>query len=202
MHKMKNIIFDFGQVIVRFDEEYMTSRYVKDKADCKLVKDVVFDRLYWDRFDDGSLTTTEAKKMMCKRLPQELHQQAVKVLDYWYYDLEFIGGMKELITDLKQSGKRLYLLSNIGVDFAKNYNKVPELCELFSFFDGLVFSGALHIVKPGCQIFEHLLNTYNLNPNECVFVDDRQINIDGAEKAGIKGILFDGDVKALRQQIL
>ena len=199
---MKNIIFDFGQVIVHFDEEYMTSRYVENPEDCKLIKDVVFDRLYWDRFDDGTLTVSEAKEMIKSRLPQELHQLAFKVLDNWYYDLEFIDGIKQLILDLKQNGKKLFLLSNIGVDFSENYNKIAEYKNLFSLFDGLVFSSELHIVKPNVKIFEHLINTYNLNPCECIFIDDRQVNIDGAKNAGIKGILFDGNTQKLRKQIL
>ena len=45
----KNIIFDFGQVLVRFDPYYMTSVYISDENDIKSVCEVVFDRLYWDR---------------------------------------------------------------------------------------------------------------------------------------------------------
>ncbi len=44
--RFKNYIFDFGQVIMKFDTEYMTSRYIRDKNDAKLVESVIFDRLY------------------------------------------------------------------------------------------------------------------------------------------------------------
>lgn len=198
---MKNIIFDFGQVIVHFDEEYMTSRYIKDEAVCQKVRQVVFDRLYWDRFDDGSLTTEAAKPLMAQRLPLEWQQSAFKVLDNWYYDLPFINGIKELLFEIKQSGRRLYLLSNVGLDFAENYKYVPELKELFSLFDGLVFSSVIHKVKPEKAIFEYLLGKYGLQAADCVFIDDRSSNIDGAQTAGIKGILFDGDTAKLRQQL-
>ena len=68
----KNIIIDFGQVIVHFDPLYMTSRYINDKADIDLVSEVVFDRLYWDRLDDGTITDDEVKTEICKRLPERL----------------------------------------------------------------------------------------------------------------------------------
>ena len=191
---MKNVIFDFGQVIVYFNEENMTRRYFSNDEECETVSKVVFDRLYWDRFDAGSLSPCDAKPMMAKRLPPQLHEKAFMLLEKWYYDLEFIPGMRELISDLKQSGKGIYLLSNIGVDFAENYTKVSALAELFSLFDGLVFSSR--------EAFEYLLKEYNLNPADCVFVDDREVNIIGAEKAGIKGILFGGDSDLLRRQIL
>ena len=77
---MKNIIFDFGQVLIHFNEDAMTRRYVKNKADCQTVKTVVFDRIYWDRFDDGTLTTTQAKPLMSARLPEHLHKKAFAVL--------------------------------------------------------------------------------------------------------------------------
>ena len=55
----KNFIFDFGQVIVKFEPEYMTSAYVKNAEDVKLVKDIAFDRLYWDKLDAGIITDEE-----------------------------------------------------------------------------------------------------------------------------------------------
>jgi putative hydrolase of the HAD superfamily len=68
-------------------------------------------------------------------------------------------------------------------------------------FDGLVLSGEINIVKPNAEIFEYLLSKYNLNREECIFVDDNKANITGAEKAGIKGYLFDGDAEKLHTAI-
>ena len=58
---IKNIIFDFGRVIVDFDESKMTRAYVKDEALVPTVRDVVFDRLYWDPLDIGNITDGEVK---------------------------------------------------------------------------------------------------------------------------------------------
>ena len=48
---IKNVVFDFGQVMVYFNPKYMVGVYVKDKDDAALLEEVVFDRLYWDRLD-------------------------------------------------------------------------------------------------------------------------------------------------------
>ena len=69
----KNYIFDFGQVIVRFDTYFMTSVYVKETENIKLVEQVVFDRLYWDKLDAGTITDTQVKEGICSRLPYKLH---------------------------------------------------------------------------------------------------------------------------------
>lgn len=198
----KNFIFDFGQVLVHFLPQQMTSAYVSDPQDCQTVCDVIFDRLYWDKLDDGSITDEALKAAACRRLPARLQQVACRVYDGWVEQLPFIEGMPRLVQELKAAGGRLYLLSNISEGFTKAYAHVPRLVELFSQFDGLVFSGPLGITKPGKAIFQHLLSTYGLQAEDCIFIDDAPKNVAGAQAVGIQGYLFDGDVQRLRQALL
>lgn len=195
----KNLIFDFGQVIVHFEPEYMTKQYISEKEDIKLVSKVVFDRLYWDRLDEGSITDEEVVSGICKRLPQRLHETAIKVYENWYYNLPLIEGIYELLKDIKAEGYGLYLLSNISIGFAENFDKLPVIGELLNFFDGLVFSGPLGLVKPKCEIFEYITSKYSLSKSETLFIDDNVSNISGAEAFGINGYLFDGDTNKLRE---
>lgn len=198
---VENYIFDFGMVLVRFDTEYMTKQYIKDTDDCALVKEVIFDRLYWDRLDGGTIKDSEVKEGIKSRLPQRLWDSALKAYDNWYFNLPFIDGMVDLVKQIKASSKKLYILSNISKGFAENYKNVPELEELFSLFDGLVFSAPLGMVKPNAEIFEYLLNKYKLDRAETAFIDDSEKNINGARAVGIKGVLFDGDVQKLKDKL-
>lgn len=198
----KNIIFDFGQVLVHFDPDYMTSVYVHDKDDRRAVCDVVFDRQYWDKLDDGSISDEDVINGFCSKLPKRLQDSAVKVYENWINNIPFIEGMKELILELKNLGAKLYLLSNISVGFAENYQTVPEIAEVFSLFDGLVFSGPIGITKPSKEVFGYLLNKYSLKAEECIFIDDTKRNIVGAERVGIKGYLFDGDAVKLKNELI
>ncbi len=190
---IKNYIFDFGNVIVHFEPEYMTAKYVKNKEDIQLVSDVVFDLLYWDKLDEGTITDEEVIAGIRSRLPERLHSSAINVYEHWYENLPLIDDMVELIAQLKADGKKLFLLSNISIYFAENYHGNTEIKTVLDMFDGLVFSGPIGITKPNEPIFQYLLNKYNLNANECVFIDDKAENIKGAEKVGIKGILFNGN---------
>ncbi len=160
---------------------------------------VAFDRLYWDRLDDGSMTEADIKEAIRPRLSQEEHPLACAVLDGWIKNLTAKPGMLELVRDLKAQGKKIYLLSNISKDFAQKWPENDYLKELFSYFDGLVCSGPLGITKPHREIFEYLLKTYHLRAEECFFIDDAPINIEGAARCGIQGYIFDGDVHKLRE---
>lgn len=197
----KNYIFDFGKVLVDFEPLYMTAQYIGDSNDIKLASDVIFDRIYWDRLDEGTISDDEVKAGIRSRLPERLWESACAVYDNWYRHLPEIEGMRSILMQLKKSGCGLYLLSNISKGFAENYNKVASLKELFSLFDGLVFSGPIGIVKPTAAIFNHLLSANGLKASECTFVDDNAANIEGAKAVGINTFLFRGDSRELHKEI-
>ncbi|MBQ2897152.1 MAG: HAD family phosphatase [Clostridia bacterium] len=196
---IKNYIFDFGNVIAKFCPDDLTACYVSDPHQRRIVSDVVFDRLYWAKLDEGSITDDEVKKQISLRLPEDLREVSCMVYDNWVKNLTPVDGMQKLISDIKKNDKKLYLLSNISIGFANNYKNVTWLKEIFSKFDGLVFSGPIGMVKPNKNIFEFILEKFELNSDECIFVDDCVMNINGAENAGIKGYFFDGDSEKLRK---
>lgn len=198
----KNFIFDFGQVIVKFDPEFMTKVYIENPNEVKAVEDIIFDRLYWDKLDEGTITDDEVKEGICSRLPDSLKEKACLVYDNWYRNIPFIEGMPELLKEIKQKGGKLYLLSNISKGFAENYKNVPALAETFDLFDGLVFSGPIGIVKPSKEIFNYLLSKYNINAEESVFIDDNKNNIEGAQKLGINAVIFEGVTNKLKSKLL
>ena len=198
---IKNYIFDLGNVLVHFWPREMTAAYVEDPQDIERIWPVVFDRLYWDPLDCGGISDEELKAACHQRLPERLWDKADAVYDNWQAHLPIIEGMPQLLTELKAKGAKLYLLSNISIGFTEKYRDVPELVELFSLFDGLVFSGPLKMGKPEPKIFHHVLNTYGLTPSECVFVDDNEKNVQAAQKVGIHAIRFMDDPEDLRQQL-
>lgn len=198
---IKNFIFDFGQVLVKFDPWYMSKAFLNDETDCRLACDIVFDRLYWDRLDIGSITDEEVKTAFCSRLPLRLHKAACEIYDNWIYNLPLIDGMKSIIEELKEKGKKVFLLSNISVGFSQRYKLNKEVNGLLSLFDGLVFSGPIGKIKPAKDIYDHILSKYSLNADECIFIDDNQRNILGAEGSNISGYLFDGNLDKLKEYL-
>lgn len=198
---IKNYIFDFGNVLSQFYPDKLTAPFVSDEKELKIISDVVFDRLYWDRLDDGSITDDKVKLCIKSRLPKELGEVGCKVYDNWINTMIPVPNMKELVLDIKNSGKNLYLLSNISIGFANGYKNVKWLKELLEYFDGLIFSAEVNLVKPNREIFEYLLKKFSLKPEECLFIDDSEKNIMGAKSAGISGYLFNGDAQKLRNYL-
>ena len=192
---IKNVVFDFGQVMVHFEPSYMVSKYVSDPSDSFLLESVIFDRLYWDRLDAGTITDDEVVFACKERLPERLHGFVDRIYYNWIYNIPEIEGMRELVSDIKKDfGVRTFLLSNICTYFANHRNEIPVLDE----FEECIFSAVCGKVKPNTDIFAYLCNTCHILPEETVFIDDSAKNINGAESFGIKGYLFDGDVKKLR----
>ncbi len=198
---IRNYIFDFGNVLGRYMPEEMTAAIVSDPADAAVICPVVFDRLYWDKLDSGGITDDEVRAGICSRLPQKYHESACRIYDRWHTLMPPVPKMRELVADIKAKGGRIYLLSNISIGFAEQYHEVEWIRDLFSLFDGLVFSGPIGMAKPNRDIFEYILNRYDLRAEESVFIDDAPINIAACEAVGIRGILFDGNADKVRETL-
>jgi HAD superfamily hydrolase (TIGR01509 family) len=92
----------------------------------------------------------------------------------------------EFAKECKRNGHSLYILSNWD---AQSYELLKnEFPQLFTLFDGIVISGHVGLIKPDPAIYQHLLTTYNLNPSDCIFIDDQAHNVHAAQKLGIHGI--------------
>ena len=194
---IKNLIFDFGNVVVRFDPDYMTGCITKEQGEFEMLRDVVFNPKTFEQTDKGLITAKRHKEMVCADLPEHLHEKACEILDTWYLNLPFWPGMEQLLNDAKKAGYKLFLLSNINIQFSENREKVEAL----KLFDGIGLSSEINHTKPEAIIYNTLLERNNLKPQDCIFIDDRKINIDGGEAVGIKGYLFDGDTEKLRNYI-
>lgn len=107
--------------------------------------------------------------------------------------------MEELVTYLKGEGYGLYLCSNASLRMLKCYEDVIPGIRLF---DGVLFSAEVKCVKPQKEMYNHLFERFGLRPEECFFIDDQPLNIEGGRVCGMDGYCFDdGDVEKLRKVI-
>ena len=195
---MKNVVFDFGQVLVRFEPSYMVGQYVSDPDDARLLEAVIFDRLYWDRLDSGTITDLETVDAIKTRIPERLFDVAEEIYYNWIYNLPEIEGMRELIIHIKEKfGVSVFLLSNISEYFAQHSGEIPIL----KLVDKCIFSAVCGKEKPNVDIYEYLCEECNIDPRETIFIDDRKTNTDAAETIGIVGYVFDGDAQKLRSYL-
>ena len=194
---IKNVIFDYGNTIVEyFPEEIVKSFGITNKEDIDTLK-VLFDRKYWDLLDKGEITIEEYKNDVLEKIPERLKKASEDMILRWYHNLPLIDGVEDLIKKLKDDGFKLYILSNISQDFIDDKDRF----EIFKYFDGCVFSAEMKMVKPDRKIYEHLLKTFNLKAEECVFLDDKEENIESAKKCGIDGFVFKSNPKEAEEYI-
>lgn len=194
---IKNIIFDMGNVLIRFDHAYFIRRLDVAAEDVELLRREVFRSLEWARMDRGTMTETEAKESICRRLPARLHDAAEKLICMWDRPILEIPGMYELVEELKGMGYGIYLLSNASVRQHEYWPRVPAS----RFFDGTLISADEKLVKPQPEIFRLALDRFGLKAEECFFIDDSPANIEGAFCCGIPGAVFHDDAVRLRRDL-
>ena len=194
---IKNVIFDCGQVLIKYNEVDIASFYTDNAADAEILGKVGMSRKYWELFDRGTLEEADYLVEVKKELPEHLHTAVEKLSEEWVKCCPPMPGMEEIVCDVKKTGKKLYLLSNFNKRLRYEQHYIPAL----KYFDALVISGEIKKAKPDRDIYEYLLSTYDLVPEECVFIDDNPANIAMAKSLGIHGYLFDFDVPQLREYL-
>jgi putative hydrolase of the HAD superfamily len=95
----------------------------------------------------------------------------------------------KLLPALKKQGFKLYFLSNFPLDF---FEEVKKEYDFFKYFNGGIISAEVGCSKPDTGIFKIFLEKYNLVPEECLYIDDIEINVKAAESIGVKGIHLAG----------
>ena len=194
---IKNILFDMGQVLIRFDQKYFIKRLGIEDADLDLLLREVYRSVEWVQMDRGTLREEDAFRSISKRLPERLHDAAWKLFCMWDRPILEVAGMYELVEELKGLGYGIYLLSNASVRQHDYWPRIPAS----RFFDGKLISADVHVIKPQPEIYRLCLEKFGLQAEECFFIDDAPANIEGALCCGIAGAVFHGDAKLLRSQL-
>ncbi len=178
---------------------YTPQDYIKTITSDETISGTILRELFrgeeWVMLDAGMITEEEAIARVQARIPQ--HAAFVqKAMDDWHCDLTPIEGMPELVTRLKEKGYRIYLLSNTSLRFYRYQHKV----KMFELFDGFLISAKEQLMKPDKAIFEHFLLKFNLIGEECLFIDDLSVNVQGAQASGISAYQFCG-ANALKEHL-
>lgn len=179
---IKNIIFDVGGIL--FDDSKANTEKVLNK-NC----DLIYKNAYGKGFRDCLLGLKSVDE----------HIESLKGMKD-FEDIKYILSREnqpiclplmkknfEYIKTLRQKGYRIYLLTNITED---SYYYINNIIDINSNFDGGIYSYQEHLIKPNLEIYELIINRFNLNKNETIFFDDKENNVIAAQDAGIKSIVF------------
>lgn len=186
---IKNIILDMGNVLLQYDPGVCLNHFVEQEEDRALIRRELFEGPEWVEGDLGHITDEERFGGVSLRVPRRLHGELKQCVEQWHMCMQPVAGAKEFCRYAKEKGCRLYVLSNASSSF---YQYFPRFAPL-DYFDGIVVSCDIHMVKPDVRIYRYLLDKYKLQAGESFFIDDMADNVAGAEKAGIAGAVFHGD---------
>lgn len=192
----KHIIFDFGNVLAKFDPGYLLGQFCDNKELFPLLKDILFE--HWEELDAGTMTPETARAEALSKTPKAYQDLVLCFFENWYRHLLPLEDTWTFICELKERGYGLYILSNAPVDFAAHAEECYEITKLF---DGIVFSAPIKMAKPQPEIYKHLFHTYHLSPADCFFLDDKPENIRAAKKVGMDGLVFTGDINIVKERI-
>ena len=193
------VLFDMGNVLISYAPvEFVRTLCPGRPEDQNLLLREVSRSADWIRIDRGDLKEEEALKLFQSRLPEYLHDAAEQLLFHWSSYSKVITGMPELLTELKEAGYKLCLLTNAG---SRHHIYWPEF-GLSSFFeDRIVLSADWHVLKPEREYFETARKVLDLSFPECVFIDDYAPNVESAWRCGLDAVVFFQDIPRLRKEL-
>ena len=182
MEKIKNVVFDLGGVVFSRDPRKFEPEFIRFFSFIALPQMPEF----WEEYDRGVVTYNEVVCDLAKynSCDEEL---AEKNLHRSILTQEAIPATETLIKSLKDAKYKLYVLSNMSLEFIEFLRKQ----DVYKNFDGEVVSCEEHIIKPEPEIYRRLIDRYDLDPSETIFIDDRKANIEAATNEGWHGYHFD-----------
>lgn len=184
---IENVIFDMGQVLLRFDGMMFARVFTDSEEDAVLLDEALFSSPAWPLLDSGTISEETMEMVAGNRLPERLHANLREAMADWDLHQPAIPETNELASRMKDAGLGLYLLSNAGVRFRRARNRIP----CYPLLDGCVVSAFERLMKPDPRIYRLVCDRFGLAAESCLFVDDNPDNVEGAGVAGMQGYVFD-----------
>ena len=183
---VKTVIFDIGNVLVNFHwREMYREKGLTGEIFDRVAKATVLNPI-WCEIDRGNMPYEEILEAFVNT-DREMEAWIHKALDNTHGIVTKRDYAIPWISRLKEQGLRVLVLSNFG---EKIIEDCPDAMDFLPYIDGGILSYKDHVIKPSPEIYELLLSRYELVPEECVFIDDLQENVDAAKAHGIQGIVF------------
>ena len=200
---IKNIIFDFGNVIGNFDYNEVIGKFTDKKEEKEFLINEVINSDFWIGLGllDSGLISYEGVIKLINDKTNNIYPDLVEKLIMNYYKYIYISDeIKNVVKSIKEKGYNLYILSNTSKEVVEYFKDNS----IFDYFDGFVLSYKINMLKPYESIFKYTLDKFNLIPSECLFIDDRKDNVETANRLGIKGRNVNKDdvndiIKALKE---
>ena len=179
-----DIILDMGNVLLEWNKDKILKAVAKTQKDYLILDKSIFQSGLWERLDLGTLTREELVDKVLSLLGDIYKKKVEEVIWNWPAYIDIYTEVFPLLARLKENGHRIFVLSNTSPVFYELLKN--QLAPLAKILDGFVLSCDIKVIKPDRKMFEEILSKYELDPANCVFLDDLADNTKMAESLGIK----------------
>jgi len=181
------VVFDVGNVLYGWDpDSFLVRQIADDEARMRFVDEVGLWQ--WHETLDGGRAYAEAAAELAEKFPEYAHLIAAWGDRFGETITDPVPGVHELVEALAERGVPLFAITNFSADFWPPF--LEQERPFFSRFRDIVVSGEVKLLKPDPAIYYLALDRFGLRPKDALFVDDRLINVEGAEAVGMRGHLF------------
>ena len=179
-----DIILDMGNVLLEWNKDKILQGVSGSKKDYLILDKTIFQSGLWERLDLGTMTREELVLEVVSMIGSTYQKKVEEVIWNWPSYIDIYREVFPVLSELKKKGHRIFVLSNTSKVF---YDLLEEqLFPLKELLDGFVLSCDIKAIKPDLAMFKEILDKYQLDPTNCVFLDDIEDNTIAAEKLGIK----------------
>ena len=179
-----DIILDMGNVLLEWNKDKILQSVSNTKKDYLILDKSIFQSGLWERLDLGTMTREELVLKLVSMIGRGYQKKVEEVIWNWPSYIDIYREVFPVLSELKKKGHRIFVLSNTSKVF---YDLLEEqLSPLKELLDGFVLSCDIKAIKPDLAMFKGILDKYQLDPTNCVFLDDIEDNTMAAEKLGIK----------------
>ncbi|REC79195.1 HAD family phosphatase [Chryseobacterium elymi] len=188
--EIKNIIFDFGGVLMDWNPRYFFKDYFNDDEKMEYFLENIAQP-EWNEEQDRGRSLAEGTNIQVKKFP-EWEKELRAYYDNWTVMLK--SDIPQNVEILRRLGNTNYQLFGLTNWSEETFPYALENYDFFQLFNGkIVVSGAEKMIKPDPRIWHVLLERYNLKASESVFIDDNLKNIEMANSLGFMTIKIDPD---------
>ena len=179
-----DILLDMGNVLLEWNKDKILQGISDTKKDYLILDKSIFQLGLWERLDLGTMSREELVLKVVSMIGRTYQKKVEEVIWNWPNYIEIFTEVFPILSEVKKKGHRIFVLSNTSKVF---YDLLEEqLSPIKELLDGFVLSCDMKAIKPDLAMFEEILDKYQLDPTNCVFLDDIEDNTIAAQKLGIK----------------
>jgi putative hydrolase of the HAD superfamily len=183
---IRNIVFDLGNVVVRWDPVLISVRtFGEEKASPEFVRSI-FGHPLWLQLNRGEISEADAGQAYCDLLdldPRQMERFFFHVKD----SQALVPGTVDLMARLSSAGYRIFALSD---NVREIVLYLRQKYDFWRHFEGAVISAELGVLKPDARIFAYLLDAFELEAEETIFLDDVPRNVEAARATNMHAVQF------------